>query len=165
MLELFNTYRADAQHLVSVLLALAIWRWGGGPERWLFGLFIGTMVLPLYLFRGLALGNPAFGPNTWLYLGFDVVATIGFVLVALYANRNYCLWVAGFQLVAIGAHGVRELIDTVSPMAFVVLVSGPSYCQVLLILGGFMRHVRRVRRFGPYRDWRGKTGPVPLFQS
>jgi hypothetical protein len=34
------------------------------------------------------------------------------------------------------------------------MVVGPSYCQLLLIMGGFVRHALRTRRFGPYRDWR-----------
>lgn len=53
LLELFNDYRAPAQHLTSVLLAAAIWRWGGAPERWLIGVFLVTMVVPLYVARGL----------------------------------------------------------------------------------------------------------------
>ena len=72
MLELFNTYRGDAQHIASVLLALAIWRWGGGPERWLIGLFIGTMVLPTYLFKLFDIGVLTAGPYAWLYPGFDI---------------------------------------------------------------------------------------------
>lgn len=163
LLDLLNNYRVEAQHMASALLALAIWRRGAAPERWLIGLFIGTMVVPLYLFRGLGLGNPAFGPNAWLYLSLDIIATIGFVLVALNANRNYPLWIAGFQLVAIGAHAVRGLIDTVSPVAFVILVSGPSYCQLVLIFGGFLRHRARERRFGSYRDWRTPSDQTPLF--
>jgi hypothetical protein len=154
LLDLFNAYRAEAQHVASVLLALAIWRWGAAPERWLIGLFIATMVVPFYLFRLLGIGPVAFSPYAWSYVALDVLAAIGFVAIAVNANRNYPLWIAGFQLVALGAHAVRGLGDAVSPIAYVILVSGPSYCQLLLIFGGFLRHVRRERRYGSYRDWR-----------
>ncbi|HSJ79351.1 MAG TPA: hypothetical protein VK913_11515 [Erythrobacter sp.] len=165
ILELFNEYRVLAQHIASVLLALAIWRWGAGPERWLIGLFVAMMVAPVYLFRALGLGNFHFGPFAWLSVGIDVLALVAFVLVALYANRNYPLWIAGLQLVAIGAHGVRGMIDTISPLAYLLLSVGPAYCQLLLIFGGFLRHVRRRKRFGTYRDWRVTRDRRPLFQT
>lgn len=154
MLDLFNTYRGDVQHIASVLLALAIWRWGAGPERWLIALFIATMVVPVKAFEWLELGSPALGDFASIYVIIDLVAGVGFVAVALKANRNYPLWVAGFQLVAIAAHVVRALVDGVSPLAYLILASGPSYFQLVLIFGGFVRHVLRQRRFGPYRAWR-----------
>lgn len=165
LLDLFNAYRAEAQHVTSVLLALAIWRYGAAPERWLIGLFIATMVVPFHLFRLLDMGPVAFSPYAWIYVALDVVATIGFIVIAVNANRNYPLWIAGFQLVALGAHAVRGLGDAVSPIAYVILASGPSYCQLLLILGGFLRHVRRERRFGRYRDWRSAPARLAPFPS
>lgn len=160
MLELFNTYRGDAQHIVSVVLALAIWRWGAGPERVLIGLFIATMVAPYHLFELLGLGNAVFGPFAWVYIAIDLFAGLAFVAVALQANRNYPLWVAGFQLVALGAHAVRGMVDTVSPLAYLILAIGPSYCQLVLIFAGFVRHTIRERQFGPYRAWRGNSPAV-----
>lgn len=157
ILDLFNNYRAEAQHIVSVMLALAIWRWGAGPERWLIGLFIATMVVPFYAFDLLDLGNPIYGPTAWLWIAIDLFAGLGFIAIALNANRNYPLWIAGFQLVAVGAHAVQGMTDTVSPIAYVILASGPSYCQLLLIISGFARHVSRERRFGPYRGWRSSA--------
>jgi hypothetical protein len=165
MLEFFNTYRADFQQIASIALALAIWRWGGGPERWLIGLFIATMVMPIYLFQIFALGEPATGPNAWLYSAFDLVAAAGFTLVALGANRNYPLWIAGFQLVAVGAQVVKGMVDDISLFAQVILIVGPAYCQLTLILIGFLRHVRRERRFGSYRDWRAARERLPLLQT
>jgi hypothetical protein len=49
---------------------------------------------------------------------------------------------------------VDAVADSASPLAIAILVIGPSYFQLLLLLTGFIRHVRRERRFGPYRAWR-----------
>lgn len=153
--ELFNAYRAPAQHLVSMLLAAAIWRWGGSPERWLIGIFLGAMVLPVYIFQWFGLGKAMeVGPYAPAVMLIDIFAGILFVAVALQANRNYPLWIAGFQLVAVGGHLVRSLDDLVSPLAVAFLVVGPAYCQLLVLLVGFARHVLRKRRFGNYRAWR-----------
>ncbi len=153
-LELFNTYRVPAQHLTSLLLAAAIWRWGAGPERWLIGSFLVTMVMPVYVVWWLGLGALESGPHAPFFMLIDMLAAVLFTGIALNANRNYPLWIAGFQLVAVGAHLVQAFVEGVSPLAVAVLVIGPSYFQLLLLMGGFARHVKRLRRFGPYREWR-----------
>lgn len=155
LLDLFNAYRVPAQHLASMVLAAAIWRWGGSPERWLIGIFLGTMVLPVYIFELLGVrGAIEIGPYAPVVLLTDLSAAILFAGVALNANRNYPLWIAGFQLVAVGGHLVRSLVDSVSPLAVAILVVGPAYCQLLVMLVGFVRHVQRERHFGQYRAWR-----------
>lgn len=153
-LEFFNAYRAPAQHLISVLLGAAIWRWGGSPERWLIGVFLTTMVLPIYVGRGLGVEHLHFEPYAASVILLDIIAAVLFVVIALHANRNYPLWIAGLQLVAVGAHLARALPDSISPIAFAVLFIGPSYGQLLVLMGGFARHCLRERRFGPYRQWR-----------
>lgn len=154
MLEWLNLYRADVQHVASLILGLAMWRYGAGPERAVGGVFIGTVILPAMLARLTGLDTVMFGNQAWLYVLSDSVAAIAFMAIALNANRNYPMWVAGFQLVAISAHVVRGMVDVVSPMAYAILAVGPSYCQLLLLLGGFASHCLRQRRFGRYRDWR-----------
>jgi hypothetical protein len=151
-LEIFNTYRALAQHLASLVLLAAAWRWGGAPERWLASSFVLIMVAPVYVLRALVaeVNHPVLG--AWLML--DLAAGGVFILIALYANRNYPLWVAGFQLVALGAHLVGQVDLAITQLAMAILVIGPSYGQLLVLIAGFVRHLRRERRFGPYRDWR-----------
>ncbi len=158
LLDLFNAYRADAQHIASVILALAIWRWGAAPERWLISVFVVLLLAPLYVLKLLGIDDFSFGPYAWIWVGTDLVAAAAFVLIAVNANRNYPLWVAGFQLVALSSHAVKAMVESVSPLAYLILAVGPSYCQLLLILGGFIRHVQRQRRFGQYRAWRA---PLP----
>lgn len=153
-LELFNTYRVAAQHLASLMLAGAIWRWGGGPERWLIGIFVATMVLPVHVFDWFSSGPAETGPLAPLVFLLDLIAATMFIGIAVNANRNYPLWIAAFQVVAVVAHLVKALVDSVSPLAFAVLVIGPSYCQLLLLIGGFVRHRLREQRAGPYREWR-----------
>jgi hypothetical protein len=158
--EWFNGYRVPAQHLTSLLLAAAIWRWGGAPERWVIGVFLATMVVPVYVAEAFGMTAIDLGPYAPSVVTLDLLAAIMFVGIALNANRNYPLWIAGFQLVAVVAHLVKAVVSNVSPLAYAVLVIGPSYCQLLLLLGGFARHALRQRRFGPYREWR--TGAKTL---
>lgn len=154
LLEFLNAYRGDLQYIASILLALAMWRWGAGPERGMAIMFTGVMVAPSALFRLFADRSMLFGDFAVLYIAVDVLALAGFMAIALNANRNYPLWVAGFQLVAVGSHIVQGVVDAASPIAYVILAVGPSYCQLVILLAGLVRHRRRLKRYGPYRDWR-----------
>lgn len=154
LLELFNAYRVAAQHGAALLLAAAIWRWGGGPERWLIGIFLGTMVLPVYPIRwaDVAVIDPDLLFQIWFVI--DLIAAGLFIFVALNANRNYPLWIAGFQVVALVAFVVQAMVDPVSPLAAAILIIGPSYAILVVLAGGFVRHCLRQGRFGTYREWR-----------
>ncbi|WP_051221094.1 hypothetical protein [Erythrobacter cryptus] len=158
MLEWLSLYRADAQYIASFALGLAVLRFGAGPERAAGLVFVGLLIVPAMLTRltgqDIAL---LFGNLAWLYTLFDIVAAAAFIAIALKANRSYTLWLAGFQLVALSAHVVRGLVDAVSPLAYAILAIGPSYGQLLVLAGGLLFHCLRLRRYGPYRDWRPRT--------
>lgn len=129
-------------------------RWGAGPERAVAVVFIGLFTVPAILFELLDGRILLFSGGGLMYASVDIVAAIAFIVIALNANRNYTLWIAGFQLVAMSAHGVRYVTDAVTPLAHAVMVIGPSYFQLVLMAVGLIRHVKRRRRFGDYRDWR-----------
>ena len=154
LLDFFNSYRVLFQHLSAFILAAAIWRWGAGPERWLIAVFLATMVLPIYAIWGFgtkSLTDASYAP--W-YFAIDVVAVGLYVLIAMHANRNYPMWVAGLQLVSVVAHLVGAMVDTITPLAMAMLVIGPSYGGLAVIAVGFWRHRQRERRYGRYREWR-----------
>lgn len=157
LLALFNAYRVPAQHLIAFLLAGAIWRWGGAPEKWLIGIFLATMVVPIYIIRWVWPDRSAVDPFMPVLVILDLFAFALFLAIALKANRNYPLWIAGFQLVAIGAQLMTIVWQGASPLARFLLITGPSYFQLLLLLAGFVRHAFRERRYGKYREWRVPT--------
>jgi hypothetical protein len=155
-----NAYRVPAQHCAAILLAMAAWRWGGAPERWLTSAFVATMVVPVYFIQVIYPEGAPDIPFLSAVLLVDLVAALIFTAIALKANRNYPLWIAGFQLVALGTHLAKLVGDEISSLALTILITGPSYCQLLLLIAGFVRHVRRERRYGHYRAWR-LAAPLP----
>ncbi len=163
MLEWLNLYRADAQHIASLLLGLAMWRLGGAPERAMALAFGALIIVPVVTARVAGLDGGLLVHAVWLYVLFDSAAAAAFLMIALAANRNYPMWVAGFQLVAMSAHVVRGMVDTVSTLAYVILAVGPSYCQLFLMFAGLSRHVWRQRTYGEYRNWRTSAGPAGLW--
>ena len=152
--EFFVEYRAEFQRIVSLLIGLAMWRWGGAPERFIASIFVGLFTVPTALLETIFQGSLIFVSGGLFYVAIDVLAAVAFVSVALNANRNYTLWIAGFQVVATAAHAVRLIVDVVTPLAYAIMVISPSYFQLILMVAGLIRHMRRKKRFGKYRDWR-----------
>jgi hypothetical protein len=91
----------------------------------------------------------------------DTFAAIIFIAIALFANRNYPLWIAAMQVLAMTAHLARGLAETISPIAYITMVVAPGWFQLLFLALGLLGHILRKRSHGEYRDWRtnGKTQP------
>lgn len=155
MLEILIEYRSTIQIVLSWLLCLSALRWGGGPEKAVA--IIWLLVFEL-IHRGYHLFlNPVFQVDQFdtYHASQDLLVAIGFVGVALYANRIYTLWIASFQLIAFSAHLARLVADEISPIAYALLVIAPSWFQLFILWMGLVAHVRRKKEFGEYRDWRG----------
>lgn len=167
MLELFaSEYRLIAQDVLSFGLIAAAFLWGGGPERavaatWLVAFEIGGRVKVAIFGSELRLTDVDI-----FWASADVVAGVSWLTIALFANRNYTLWIAALQLLATSAHLVRGIVETVSPIAYVVMVVAPGWFQLFLLAGGLICHVRRKNSFGEYRDWRKpqNTAEARLFE-
>lgn len=155
MLELlFSEYRPYAQDVIVWSLCCAALFWGGGPERVVAGTW-------LVVFEGGSfLHDAVFGDVRqletidWYFATMDLVAGAIWIVLALYANRNYTLWIAAMQLLAVVAHVSRGLIEMISPIAYAVMVIAPGWLQLLFLAIGLGRHMMRKRKYGEYRDWR-----------
>ncbi len=155
MLQLFaSEYRIIVQDILSFALIIAAFAWGGGPERavaatWLVAFEIAGRLRNYFVgeTRQLLEIDP-------FLAGSDLVAGICWIGIALYANRNYTLWIAGLQILAMAAHVARGLTDAITPLAYIVMVVAPGWFQLILLGIGISRHIMRKRKFGEYRDWR-----------
>ena len=147
-------YRGLLQDVLLIALCIAAFVWGGGPEKavaatWLIVFDLAGRVHGWFFGESVQLGGV-----DWFLASCDVVAGFLFVWIALYANRNYTLWIAGMQILAVTAHLARSLADVISPIAYAVMFIAPGWIQLVLLGVGIARHVRREKKHGKYRDWR-----------
>ncbi len=160
MLELIQAYRVDAQTLAFVLLALAAWRWGAGPERALAAVLVWFRVAD-WAYHGIFAASLQLTNVDLAHALIDLVACVAAFAVALHANRIYPLWFAAVQLLAVFAHLARAMAVEILPVVYAIMFIAPSYLQIAILAWGVWRHRRRVRRFGPYRSWRSFSPRSP----
>lgn len=155
MLELLvSDLRPFAQDALALLVCIAALVWGAGPERViaLVWLVMFEIIASGYL---IAFGNYYVLTDVDPFLaGLDIGAGLAWIAVALNANRMYPMLIAALQLLAISAHLVRGLIETIAPVAYALMVVAPSWLQLIVLAIGVVRHVRRRKRYGTYREWR-----------
>jgi len=158
--EFILANRVNAQTLAFVLLALAAWRWGAGPERALAAILAWFRVAD-WLYHGVFAAALQLTDIDLAHALIDVVACVAAFGVALYANRIYPLWFAAVQLLAVFAHLARAMAMAIVPTVYAIMFIAPSYLQIAILVLGIWSHHRRVRRYGPYRSWRSFSRPSP----
>lgn len=155
MVELLaSDFRPYAQDAAALLICGAAFLWGGGPERAVALTWAICFELAERLYQLPAPVSFRLTEVDAFLATVDVVAGLTWITIALYANRNYTLWIAGLQVLAMTAHLARGFVETISPVAYVTMVTAPGWFQLILLAIGVVRHVMRKRVHGPYRDWR-----------
>lgn len=145
--------RVEVQKGALIVVVVAAFRWGAGPER-------GTAAVFLYLLFADSAYHAIFGPGAELlkidigHALIDASAALAMAAIAVQANRMYTLWIAALQIIAVQSHVARDLESGISPLAYAIVRYAPFYFQIVLLAVGTWLHRKRVRTFGSYRSWR-----------
>jgi hypothetical protein len=129
---------------------------GGAPERIGASIYAAGSVLtwlvvsaPPVRFRGVEIG--VFIVDAFVFLGF--------VLLALRANRFWPIWVSALVGLGIAGHLAMLLHPQVIPWAYAVVLSIWSYPIMAIMAAGIWTHRRRRIRNGADPSWTRSSGP------
>lgn len=142
--------------LGTVVLAL---RTGDEPEQ------LTALVLTTALFAD-SINHWLFGtPNFFAinpgHLVIDGWELVVLTWVALYANRGWPLWVGALQMIVVAGHFAKLFDVSAVRRGYWVMISIPSYVQLVVLWLGLAAHVRRVRQIGAYAAWRPRLPEPP----
>lgn len=82
----------------------------------------------------------------------DLATLAAFVVLALFSERFWPLWVAGLQLTASTAHALKLFDTDLVPLAYAMAERFWSYPILLIIAAGAYRARRRQLRGDPYLE-------------
>ena len=155
MLELLaSDYRAYAQDILAYTICIVALIWGGGPERAVAVTWLILFEFAIGMYRNILGAEYRLTEIDLFLASTDILAALVWITVALYANRNYPMWIAGMQLLAMTAHVARGLVEAISPITYIAMVIAPGWFQLIFLGIGLSRHIMRKRKHGAYRDWR-----------
>ena len=133
------------------LCFLVVWR-GGAPERAGAGiLLIGFVADQLWQ---LAVGPVQFRRFDGFAFATDFAQLIGFGWVALRANRVWPMVCTALQLMSVIGHLSVAVLQGGMQRAYWAMVEPPLALCIVTLAVGMVLHLLRVRRIGPYPDWR-----------
>ncbi|HEX8534774.1 MAG TPA: hypothetical protein VF662_11450 [Allosphingosinicella sp.] len=123
---------------------------GGAPER------IGAATIILGSLLTVALGSAWADRFEYVEVGVflvDVVVLAVFVLLAVFADRFWPLWVSALQAIGVLAHLARALEPNLMPWAYGVALAMGVYPMLLLLALGTWRHRKRLAAGAADPSW------------
>ncbi len=133
-----------------VLFGLAR-RYGKEPEQQVAAILLANFLLLLFYVE--LRGNVAFASVDRVLAVLDLGSLVGFLWVALRANRMWPLLIAALQVVVMIAH-LSVFIELGARTVYWGMMAVSQYLQLFVLAGGLISHHLRVKRVGPYRSWR-----------
>jgi hypothetical protein len=128
---------------------------GGSPER------AGAAILTV----GSLLTYAALSTTATIYRSLevgvflvDVATLLGFLVLALRADRLWPLCVTALQLVGTAGHAVKLVDPRVLPYAYAFALRFWGYPMVLLVVLGAWNHRKRLAKFGVDKSWSSSSG-------
>lgn len=135
-----GTYQLGAL-LPTLLLAFRLGAW---PERAAALSFLGMIVVDQY-YHWLT-GSVGFYDRTdWGHVIVDSYMMASLLAIALWADRQWTLWAAAAQIIALLSHPIRLVSGAVDTVAYAILTRAPSWLQLALILAGVLFFHLRLR--------------------
>ena len=129
---------------------------GGGPEKAAATIFVvGSLLTPALATAQFS--NRFSSVETGIF-AVDLIGLIALLLVALFAERYWPIWVAALQAISTAAHAVRLADPTVIRWAYAFALAFWGYPILLLIIAGTWRHQKRLRLYGVDKSWSSFSG-------
>jgi hypothetical protein len=144
--------------LVMLLAVQAAWR-GGAPERLASAAMLVATVATMLANTGRAL---PFREIEWRLLWIDAALLAALVVIAMFADRFWPMWVAALQALAVSAHAARGVDPHILPFAYWLVLGKLSYPMILMLCIAIERHQWRKRRGFPelaWSDWHLQDSP------
>lgn len=148
------------QSAVYFSLVFACWMYamlrGGAPER------IGITILAVgSVLTVVAVSAPArrFGSVEIGIFLVDVAALVGFLILAMRAERLWPLWVTSLQAIGTTAHAVKLVDPEIIRWAYAFALAFWSYPMLFLLVLGTWNHQRRLAKFGVDKSWSNSSAP------
>lgn len=142
------------ENLIYDILMLSCWAYallrGGAPERIGATVLVAGSYLSLYAFSGLPGGFTSLEAGVFRV---DIAVFIAFLILALFAERFWPMWVASLQAMGTAGHLVKVVDPTIVPWAYAIVLLIWSYPIILLMVLGTWRHQKRLARFGADKSW------------
>ena len=126
-------------------------RFGKGPERQVAGILLANLFL--CIFHVMVSGQVRFGQMDRVVALVDLASLVGFLWVALRANRMWPLLIAALQIMVMIAH-LSVFVVPGAPEVYWGMMALSQYLQLVVLAAGLAMHHLREKRVGPYRSWR-----------
>jgi hypothetical protein len=123
---------------------------GGTPERIAAAIFFvgNALTWVATSYSGNRFGSVEVG-----VLIVDLGCLVGFMVLALRAERYWPLWVTALQIIGTAGHAVKLAAPDMIPWGYAFLLAAGSYPMLLLIALGTFRHQLRLARHGVDPSW------------
>jgi hypothetical protein len=126
-------------------------RWGQGPERQAAALLLANLVLSIL---NIMLRGPVdFHITDPVLVLLDLATLLGFLTIALRANRMWPMMLSALQCLVMIAH-FSVFTHRGWSQVYWGMMAFSQYLQLLVLAVGVITHHRRELRVGPYRSWR-----------
>jgi hypothetical protein len=137
--------------LILLVSAVAIsLLWGGAPER------IAAVIITLGVVASALVASPytnRFQGVEVNIMAVDTVMLLSFVLLALYADRFWPMWISSMQLILVLSHLPKLMMTAILSQSYMVLSAMWAYPIVLMLIIGTIRHRKRLKEFGTDYSW------------